>query len=89
MILEVFQLDGKNALVTGSHRGLGSSIAVALAQAGANVACHGRGPNPGKACDEIRALGLKTSYFAGDVVNPEVCSALIEKTVANLAPSIF
>jgi 2-dehydro-3-deoxy-D-gluconate 5-dehydrogenase len=82
MILEAFQLDGKNALVTGSHKGLGAAMAVALAQAGANVACHGRDPNPGNACEEIRALGRKTSYFSGDVANAEVCVALIEKTVA-------
>ena len=82
MILEAFQLDGKNALVTGSHKGLGAAVAVALAQAGANVACHGRDPSPGKACEAIRALGRKTSYFAGDVRNAEVCAALIEKTAA-------
>ena len=40
MSLEVFQLNGKNALVTGSRRGLGAAIAVALAKAGANVGCH-------------------------------------------------
>jgi 2-deoxy-D-gluconate 3-dehydrogenase len=81
MILKEFQLDGKNALVTGSHKGLGAAIAVALAQAGANVACHGRDPNPGKACEEIRALGRKTPYFTGDVADAKVCRALIEKTV--------
>ncbi len=82
--LEAFQLHGKNALVTGSHKGLGAAIAVALGQAGANVACHGRDPNPGSACDEIRALGRKTFYFAGDVADAQLCSQLIEKTVADL-----
>ena len=81
--LEAFQLHGKNALVTGSHKGLGAAIAVALAQAGANVACHGRDPNPGSVCDEIRALGRKSLYFAGDVAVAEVCSRLIEKTIAD------
>jgi len=84
MILKEFQLDGKNALVTGSHKGLGAAIAVALAQAGANVACHGRDPNPGKACEEIRALGRKASYFTGDVADAKVCVELIEKTVGEL-----
>jgi 2-deoxy-D-gluconate 3-dehydrogenase len=81
--LEAVQLHGKNALVTGSHKGLGAAIAVALAQAGANVGCHGRDPNPGSACDEIRGLGRKVFYFAGDVAVSEVCSQLIEKTVAD------
>ncbi|WP_322645521.1 2-dehydro-3-deoxy-D-gluconate 5-dehydrogenase KduD [Oerskovia flava] len=38
MILEKFRLDGKVALVTGSSRGLGQGAAVALAEAGADVA---------------------------------------------------
>jgi len=41
MILERFSLKGKTALVTGSSRGLGAAIALALAEAGANVAVHG------------------------------------------------
>jgi len=81
MSLESFQLNGRNALVTGSHRGLGAAIAIALGAAGANVGCHGRDPKPGHACDELRALGKKTFYFAGDVADPKVCSGLIEKTV--------
>jgi 2-deoxy-D-gluconate 3-dehydrogenase len=82
MSLEAFQLNGKNALVTGSRKGLGAAIAISLAQAGANVGCHGRDANQGSACDEIRALGRKTFYFQGDVKDARVCSALIEKTVA-------
>src|SRR6478609_4737963 len=38
MILDSFRLDGKVAVVTGSSRGLGQSAAVALAQAGADLA---------------------------------------------------
>jgi 2-deoxy-D-gluconate 3-dehydrogenase len=82
MSLEAFQLSGKNALVTGSRKGLGAAIAVALAHAGANVGCQGRDPKPGSSCENIRALGRKTFYFAGDVADAKVCSGLIEKTVA-------
>jgi len=64
MYLDAFQLTGKNALVTGSRRGLGAAIAVALAEAGANVGCHGRDPNPGISCDAISAAGRKTFYFS-------------------------
>ncbi len=38
MILDLFKLDGKIALVTGAGRGLGQSMAIALAEAGADVA---------------------------------------------------
>ena len=82
MTLAAFQLNGKNALVTGSHRGLGAGIALALAEAGANVACHGRDPHPGSVCGDIQALGRRCSYFSGDVAEAEVCSGLVEKTVA-------
>jgi 2-dehydro-3-deoxy-D-gluconate 5-dehydrogenase len=82
MSLDAFQLNGKNALVTGSHRGLGAAIAVALARAGANVGCHGRDPKPGPACDEIRAAGHKTFYFSGDLADSKVPAGLIEKTIA-------
>jgi 2-deoxy-D-gluconate 3-dehydrogenase len=82
MSLEAFHLNGKNALVTGSHRGLGAAIAVALAKAGANVGCHGRDPNPGPACDEIRVAGRKNFYFSADLADSKACSGLIEKTVS-------
>jgi 2-dehydro-3-deoxy-D-gluconate 5-dehydrogenase len=80
MNLEAFQLSGKNALVTGSHRGLGAAIAVALAKAGANVGCHGRDPNP--ACDGVRAAGHKTFYCSADLADAKGLPGLIEKTIA-------
>jgi len=82
MNLEAFQIIGKNALVTGSHRGLGSAIAVALANAGANVACHGRDPIPGPSCEEIRAAGRKTFYISTDLADSKSCSEIIKKTIS-------
>jgi 2-dehydro-3-deoxy-D-gluconate 5-dehydrogenase len=67
MSLSAFQLNGKNALVTGSHRGLGTAIALALAEADANVACHDRDPRPGSICADIQALGRHAAYFAGEL----------------------
>jgi len=81
MILQSFQLDGKNALVTGSSRGLGAAIAIALAQAGANVGCHGRSAGGKNTSDEILRLGRKSFYVAGDMSDPHFYSTLIGKTV--------
>ena len=81
MILEGFQLAGKNALVTGSHRGLGAGIALALAEAGANVSCHGKGPSANGNGDRIRELGRKWFYLPGDLADPRTCSDLIQKTI--------
>ena len=80
--LNSFQLTGKNALVTGSHKGLGAAIAVGLATAGANVGCHGRDPDPGPACDAILATGRKTFYFSGDLEDSNMPAALVERTIA-------
>ena len=82
MNLEAFKLNGKNALVTGSHRGLGAAIAVALARAGANVGCHGRDPKPGPSCDEIRSASRKTFYISTDLADSNACPGLIEKTIS-------
>ena len=58
MILDRFNLKGKAALVTGSSRGLGAGIAVALAQAGANVAVHGSSSAPKATQHKLQALGV-------------------------------
>jgi 2-deoxy-D-gluconate 3-dehydrogenase len=81
MILEQFDLKGKNALVTGSQRGLGAGIARALAQAGANVGCHGLFPESKEICEEICKLGRKTFFMQGDVANPQHCDDLIQRTI--------
>src|SRR5690348_14234920 len=81
MNLEAFKLNGKNALVTGSHRGLGAAIAVALAKAGANVGCHGRDPKPGPSCDEIQSVGRKTFYLSADLADSNACPRLVQETI--------
>ena len=81
MVLESFRLDGRNALVTGSSRGLGAAIAIALAQAGANVGCHGRSAEGKSTSERIRGLGRKSFYLSGDMASQEFHAVLIAKTV--------
>ena len=81
MIMSAFSVARKNALVTGSTRGLGAAIALALAEAGANVAVHGKSGNDDATCSAIRGLGRKTLSLAGDVANPDVCSSLVQASV--------
>jgi len=63
-ILDQFRLDGKVALVTGSASGIGAAIAVALAQAGATVACHG---NRRAANETAAVLGGDSAAFRADL----------------------
>jgi 2-deoxy-D-gluconate 3-dehydrogenase len=81
MILDSFNLKGKAALVTGSSRGLGAGIAVALAQAGANVAVHGSSSPPRAMQQKLRALGVDSIALVGDVADAAICARLVEDTV--------
>ena len=67
--------------MTGSHRGLGAAIALALAEAGANVGCHGKSASEGEVCARIRQQGRKSFYLPGDVSDPAICSALVQTTI--------
>jgi NAD(P)-dependent dehydrogenase (short-subunit alcohol dehydrogenase family) len=65
-------LAGKRAVVTGAGRGIGRSIALALAQAGANVAVTARTPSEiAQLVDEIHALGRQSLSVSCDVTDPE------------------
>ncbi|MGA2569565.1 MAG: 2-dehydro-3-deoxy-D-gluconate 5-dehydrogenase KduD [Terracidiphilus sp.] len=81
LILDSFSLKGKAALVTGSSRGLGAAIAVALAQAGANVAVHGSSSAPRATQHKLQALGVDSIALAGNVGEAAVCARLVEETV--------
>lgn len=56
MILDLFKLDGRVALVTGAGRGLGQSMAIGLAEAGADIIAVS---SSGK-CDEVETLVRQT-----------------------------
>ena len=67
MILDSFRLDGKVALITGTSRGLGQAAAVALAEAGADVALLDRSPASETAA-RIGALGRRVHAIELDLL---------------------
>jgi len=80
--MSLFRLDGQKALVTGASKGIGAAIAVALAEAGADVACHGNSHAPAETADRVRALGRQALALQGDLGKRETPAALIGEAVA-------
>jgi len=78
-----FRLDGSVALVTGASTGLGQAIAIALAEAGANVACHGNTQAPDATCQAVTKIGRQALALTGDLSVRETPRQLIEKTIAH------
>lgn len=81
-ILESFRLDGRTALVTGTSKGLGQSAALALAEAGADVALLDRGDAEHTAA-RIEALGRRVIRLRADFRSAEAAdyAAVIDDVV--------
>jgi NAD(P)-dependent dehydrogenase (short-subunit alcohol dehydrogenase family) len=78
-----FDLTGKSAIVTGATKGLGHGMAIALANAGANVVIVSRnqGDCDRVAADIAAASGVKTLACACDVSKPDSIKKLVDATV--------
>ncbi len=82
-IIDQFRLNGKSALVTGGSRGLGRVCALALAEAGADVALVDlAGASTDAVVDEIRALGRRAMAVACDVTRSQEVEAAISGVLA-------
>ena len=83
MGLEIFELKGKIAMVTGATRGLGEVSARALAGAGADIAVCGRSPEDLKrVTDEILNLGRTADGFFIDVTSKQSVSEAVDRILA-------
>lgn len=79
-VFEQLRLDGKTALVTGGSRGLGRSVALAFAEAGADLIITGRHQETlDRTAGEIRAHGRKADTVETDMGVPEQCEAVFQR----------
>lgn len=75
-------LAGKKALVTGASRGIGSAVAAALAEAGADVALAGRDRSSlGESAARAAGGGTRVETLLGDVRDVATCQRLVSETV--------
>ncbi|UOF16339.1 2-dehydro-3-deoxy-D-gluconate 5-dehydrogenase KduD [Lysobacter capsici] len=78
-----FSLNGKVALVTGANRGLGQGIALALAQAGADIACVASGSSQ-DTLEQVRGLGRRAHAIEADLSSLEPIERIVDDTVRTL-----
>lgn len=85
MSSDIFNLEGKTALVTGANTGLGQAMAVALAAAGANVALVGRSA-PTETEALIKGLGRESAVVMADLSSADVAASVVEQAEEALGP---
>jgi NAD(P)-dependent dehydrogenase (short-subunit alcohol dehydrogenase family) len=82
-IWDRFRLDGKRLFITGGSRGLGREMALAIAEAGADVILTGRDTESlTKTANDIRALGRQADCITADMSDIESCQAACDQALA-------
>jgi NAD(P)-dependent dehydrogenase (short-subunit alcohol dehydrogenase family) len=84
-ILDKLRLDGRIALVTGASHGIGEAMAVAFAEAGADVAVAARSIGDlERVAARIRALGRRSLAVPTDVADLSAVTIMVNRTVDEL-----
>ncbi|TZG27329.1 2-dehydro-3-deoxy-D-gluconate 5-dehydrogenase KduD [Sphingomonas montanisoli] len=82
-MMGMFDLSGRVALVTGANTGIGQAIAVALAEAGADIAAAGRTPAE-ETVAKIKALGRRAEIVSADFGSIEPVQRVVDETIEKL-----
>jgi NAD(P)-dependent dehydrogenase (short-subunit alcohol dehydrogenase family) len=86
-VLDRFRLDGRRMFVTGGSRGFGRVIALAAAEAGADIVLNARDPDAlARTAAEVRERGRQAWTFPGDVAEPALCEELCGRVLAEAGP---
>ena len=79
MTPDMFSLEGKVAIVTGANTGLGQGMAVALADAGADLALVGRS-SPDETVEKVKAAGRRAHVIMADLGSVDPVSGIVSET---------
>ena len=86
-LFDRFRLDGKKLFITGGSRGLGREMALAIAEAGADVILVGRdGESLQKTTEDIHTLGRQAWSFQRDMSQPTECAETCQEALAQHGP---
>jgi gluconate 5-dehydrogenase len=86
-VLDRFRLDGKRLFITGGSRGFGRAIALAAAEAGADIVLNARDPAAlDRTAAEVRERGRQVWTFPGDIAEPSACVDLCSRVLAEAGP---
>src|SRR5579863_7243770 len=86
-VLDRFRLDGKRLLITGGSRGLGREMALAIADAGADVVLVGRDEaSLARTADDIRNLGRRADTIQADIGSTDSCQSACQKALDEFGP---
>ncbi|MFQ5732887.1 MAG: SDR family NAD(P)-dependent oxidoreductase [Planctomycetaceae bacterium] len=86
-VLDRFRLGGRRLFITGGSRGLGREMALAIADAGADVVLAGRNADSLElTADDIRKLGRVAVTVQADIGNPSECEAVCNEAVEKHGP---
>lgn len=82
-VMELYSLKGRNAIVTGGGQGLGKSMALALAQAGADIVIAARRIETAlETKKEIEAEGVKCTVIRGDMRKEDDIQAMVQQVMS-------
>jgi NAD(P)-dependent dehydrogenase (short-subunit alcohol dehydrogenase family) len=82
---ELFSLAGRKALVTGASRGIGQVIAVAFAEAGADVALTARGADGlAMTAKQVRDAGREAVTIPADLTSQDAAAAVVSEAIDQL-----
>jgi NAD(P)-dependent dehydrogenase (short-subunit alcohol dehydrogenase family) len=82
-VLDSFALNGRRALVTGGNRGLGRAFALALAEAGADVAIAARdAPLNAQVVEELEARGRRGLAVQADITVKDQVTAMVAEVTS-------